>query len=127
MKATQLRLGNLVQICSDPTFIDHVLILEPGQIHLESGKDFEEESNIIGVPIRELLIEKYGIPANTWFFLGGKKVYIGITQGRSQVQLHIEKWIFRVRYMHELQNIAFDITGEELITHPNIHTPYGGE
>jgi hypothetical protein len=27
--------------------------------------------------------------------------------------------------MHELQNIIHDITGQELILHPNIHAPYG--
>ena len=127
MKATQLRLGNLVRLSADTDCIDQVLILEPGQVHLESGTDFEEESNISGVPLREGILTTYGIPVNTWFFLGGLRVYIGIARGCSKAQIHIDKWIFSARYVHELQNIAFDMTGQELITHPNIHTPYKGD
>ncbi len=127
MKATQLRLGNLVRLTTDPSCIDHVLILEPGQVHLESGKDYEEEGNITGVPLREGLLGRYGIPSNKWFYLGGVRVYVGIEQGRTHSMLHIDKWMFRIKYVHELQNIAFDMTGEELITHPNIHEPYGGD
>ena len=127
MKSTQLRLGNLVRLTTDPTCIDHVLILEPGQVHLESGNDFEDEGNISGVVLREKIIGMYGIPANSWFYLGGSRIYIGIAQGRSHAQLHIDKWMFHVRYVHELQNIAFDLTGQEIITHPNIHNPYEGQ
>ena len=127
MKATQLRLGNLVRLSTDPACIDHVLILEPGQIHLESGREFVEEDNVSGVPIRESLLSSYGIPANTWFFLGGNRTYIGLTPGRLPALMHIDKWLFRVRYIHELQNIAYDVTGQDLITHPNIHAPYGGD
>jgi hypothetical protein len=125
MKSTQLRLGNIVGLATSPTVIDHVLMLEPGMVHLESGKEYEDEENIQEVPIRESILGRFGIPANNWFYLGGVKMYIGLPPGIKDAQLHIDKLCFRVRYMHELQNLILDHTGHELITHPNIHKPYG--
>ncbi len=125
MKATQLRLGNIVRLQSDPELIDHVLILEPGLVHLESGTDYEDEGNVGEVPIREPLLSRFGIPAKNWFYLGGIRIYIGLVPGGNFALVHIGNWVGRIKYMHELQNIIHDITGQELILHPNIHAPYG--
>ena len=127
MKATQLRLGNIVGIMGDPLKMDHVLMLEPGLIHLESGSDYEQEEFIREIPIRTHVLEHYGIPANNWFYLGGIRMYIGIIPGVRDVQLHIDKHMFKARYMHELQNLIYDHSGQDLIVLPHIHHPYGQE
>jgi hypothetical protein len=41
--------------------------------------------------------------------------------------LHIDKHLFKVRYMHELQNLIHDHSGHDLIVLPHIHHPYGQE
>lgn len=127
MKATQLRLGNIVGLKDDPFKIDHVLILEPGLIHLESGSDYEQEEYVREIPIMAHILEQYGIPANNWFYLGGIRMYIGLIPGIKDIQLHIDKQLFKVRYMHELQNLIYDHSGQELIVLPHIHQPYGQE
>jgi hypothetical protein len=126
MKATQLRLGNIVGLTADPHAIDHVLMLQPGLVHLESGTDFEEEGFISEVRVSAGLLARYGIPENNWFYLGGIRMYIALLPGARSAQLHIGKLLFKFRYMHELQNLVFDHTGHELIQHPHIHAPYGG-
>jgi len=125
MKATQLRLGNIVGLTADPQSIDHVLMLQPGLVHLESGTDFEEEGLIEGVPVSARMLDRFGIPENNWFYLGGMRIYIALLPGARSAQLHIEKRLFKFRYMHELQNLLFDHTGQEIIQHPNIHAAYG--
>lgn len=127
MKATQLRLGNIVGLKGDPLKIDHVLMLEPGLIHLESGSDYEQEEHIREIPIRAHVLDHYGIPANNWFYLGGIRMYIGLLTGIRDVQLHIDKHLFTVRSMHELQNLIHDHSGQDLIVLPHIHHPYGQE
>jgi hypothetical protein len=125
MKSTQLRLGNIVGLSTNPAILDHVLMLEPGLVHLESGENYEDEEHVCEIPILESILGRFGIPANNWFYLGGIRMYIGLPTGLREAQLHMDKYCFRVRYMHELQNLIHDHTGQELITHPNIHKPYG--
>jgi hypothetical protein len=126
MKATQLRLGNIVGLTTDPEAIDHVLMLQPGLIHLESGTDFEEEGLIREVRVSAGLLARYGIPENNWFYLGGIRMYIALVPGSRKAQLHIGQLLFRCTWMHELQNLVHDHTGHELVQHPHIHAPYGG-
>lgn len=125
MKSTHLRLGNIVGLSTNPAILDHVLMLEPGLVHLESSQDYEDEEHIREIPIRESILGRFGIPANNWFYLGGFRMYIGLIPGMREAQLHMNKYCFKVRYMHELQNLILDHTGQELITHPHIHKPFG--
>jgi len=124
MKATDLRLGNLVATVHRPDEPDFVLMLEPCLVQLLGDTLFQEEHDIIGVPIDASRLHRWGIPHREWFPMGLSKVYVSVLYPRSSVQVHVGRYLHKVTCLHELQNLLFDLTGEHLITHPHIHRPF---
>jgi hypothetical protein len=124
MPATALRLGNLVATADQPEHPDFVLMLEPCLVHLLQETLFREEHDIVGVPIDAATLHRYGIPHREWFPVGKRRVYLSVIHPRGLTQLHIGPQLHQVRWMHEIQNLIFDVTGEHLITHPHIHQPF---
>ena len=52
MKASDLRVGNIVSVCYEDDIIpDTVLVLEPDVVHLSNRKYPDSDRDIIGVPI----------------------------------------------------------------------------
>jgi hypothetical protein len=52
MKASDLRVGNIVSVCYEDDIIpDTVLILEPDVVHLSNRQYADSDRDIIGVPI----------------------------------------------------------------------------
>jgi len=124
MKATDLRLGNLVAPFQEPDRPDHVILLEPCLVHLLGDTAPREEHDVTGVPLDARQLHRCGIPHREWFLLGRHRVYISVIHPRSHVQVHVDRHLFRVSQVHELQNLLFDLTGEHILTHPHIHHPY---
>lgn len=121
MKATQLRLGNIVALIDQPDKLDRVLILEPGLVHLMNRDQADDENNITGVIVNRDLLESLDIPTNIWLLNGRAKIGITIKGGKEQITLQcggIERIVY---FLHEIQNIIFELTGEELIKHKHIH------
>lgn len=119
MKATELRLGNIVAAIDEPGKPDVVTLLEPGIVQLLSRTEEDDENNIIGVPVSSELLSFYQVGEET--ILAGKSVRIlkGVEPG--SFLLKAGDLTFPVRCMHELQNLVQALCGEDLIKHPYIH------
>jgi hypothetical protein len=121
MKATNLRLGNVVALVDQPESPDQVLILEPGLVHLMNRDEADDERNIIGVPVSEHVLAQYQIPFNCWHESGTIEIFIDIPQDQEQAILHCQGIKRNVFFLHEIQNLVFDLTGEDIIRHRHIH------
>lgn len=121
MKATNLRLGNIVALIDQPGSPDRVLILEPGLVHLMNRNEADDERNISGVPVSEQVLAYYEIPVNCWHENETTKIFIDIPKDREQAILHCQGLRRRISFIHEIQNLVFDLTGEDLIKHQHIH------
>ena len=52
MKASELRVGNIVSVCYEEDIVpDTVVVLEPDVVHLSNRKYPDSDRDIIGVPI----------------------------------------------------------------------------
>lgn len=126
MKATELRIGNLVK--SEQGAIHQVLNLYTANLSIAAFHDLEDEctpyyDNIFGIPLTEEWLVRFGFENNDGEFR--KEHY------RIKIEIHIEhKDDIRVnisddvgdvylkyaeyKYVHQLQNLYFALTGEEL-------------
>jgi hypothetical protein len=112
MKATDFRIGNIVTVCYEDGKPDMVIIAEPGLIHLASRPHADDERDITGVPITfdklsllDFAKKSKGIPFEIDMLEADKAI----------LTVSIGNYIVSCRYWHELQNLFFLITGEELI------------
>lgn len=121
MKATHLRLGNIVALIDQPDKLDRVLILEPGLVHLMNRDQADDENNITGVIVNRDLLESLEIPTNSWLLNGRAKIGITTKGSKEQVTLNCSGIERIVYFLHEIQNTIFELTGEELIKHKHIH------
>jgi hypothetical protein len=121
MKATNLRLGNIVALVDQPESPDCVLILEPGLVHLMNRDQADDEKNIIGVPVSEQVLAQYEIPFNCWHENGTTKIFIDIPKDQEHAILHCQGIRRKICFIHEIQNLVFDLTGEDIIQHHHIH------
>jgi hypothetical protein len=119
MKATELRLGNIVAAIDEPGNPDVVIVLEPGVIHLMSRTEADDENNVVGIPVTQELLSEHRIGEETT--RGGKTFRIlgGVDPGTFR--LRMGEWTIPFTYMHELQNLVHALSGEDLIKHPYIH------
>jgi hypothetical protein len=121
MKATHLRLGNIVALIDQPENLGRVLILEPGLVHLMNRDQADDENNIIGVAVSKELLESFKIPINTWVLNGRAKIDISFKGGKEQITLQCAGTERPVYFLHEIQNKIFEFTGEELFKHKYVH------
>ena len=121
MKATNLRLGNIVALVDRPEMPDRVLILEPGLVHLMNRDEADDEKNIIGVRVSEQVLAQYQLPFNCWHESGTIEIFIDVSQDNEQAILHCLGIKRNVFFLHEIQNLVLDLTGEDLIKHHHIH------
>ena len=119
MKATELRLGNIVAAIDEPGRPDVVIVLEPGVIHLMSRTEADDENNVVGLPVTQELLSEYRIGEET--FLGGKAFRILGGGEPGTFRLRTGEWTIPFTYLHELQNLVHALCGEDLIMHPYIH------
>lgn len=119
MKATELRLGNIVAAIDEPAKPDVVIVLEPGIVHLMSRSEEDDENNILGFPVTGELLSEHRIAEET--IVGGKSVRILRGAENGDFQLRVGESVFPFTYMHELQNLVHALCGEELFKHPHIH------
>jgi hypothetical protein len=54
MKASDLRLGNIVGVCYEtPLVPEQVIVLEPDAVHLSNRKYPDSDRDIVGIPLSE--------------------------------------------------------------------------
>ena len=107
MKATDLRFGNYIDKYGKPIFVDWGILRK-----LENG-------SVIYKPIpltEEWLIEKMKFhKQNNQIYSIGLKLFISWWNTNSiEIDINGEVLIINCKYVHELQNIYFALTGEEL-------------
>lgn len=109
MKASDLRIGNVVGVCYEEIFIeDEVVVLEPGVVHLSKREYPDSDRDIIGVPLKEDWLLKFEFNYNStldrWEFehIIIKKLLVDslcywVWQSKAG--------IMKIAYVHELQNL----------------------
>ena len=112
MKAVDFRIGNIVTVCYGNFKPDTIIIIEPGLIQLASRPDPDDERDITGVYLTlEILTELCFVEKNK----GLHFLIHTIENDKIELSLTIGIYTVRCKYVHELQNIFFSITGNELI------------
>lgn len=122
MKASELRIGN------------YVLLDDKGVYQIDSGHDIEEIDSFPfdnpycqGVPLTEQWLKDFGFkPRGAGFLINTNRItalrldstsFILDENTRFYVTLHHGKDIVhskKIKYVHQLQNLYFALTGEEL-------------
>lgn len=120
MRSTELRLGNVVAPIDEPVKPDHVIILEPGTVHLMNRAEGDDELNIVPVNATPEMLAAFEIPTDTTFSFSGRQVRI--ESFADGVKLHVDGACFPFSHVHELQNLLMATCGDDIIRHPQIHT-----
>ena len=114
MKASELRIGNLISYCNQPV---NIMGLNNECVELGYFIDsigFERElpnNDIQPIPLTEEWLEKFG------FKVHNEKAYL---LQNYTVDLNGNFWIINhklsgnIKYAHQLQNLYFSLTGKEL-------------
>ncbi len=116
MKANELRIGNyIIPITSDG------FKLEQRPIHArEFWLSSNEPDKAEPIPLTEEWLIKFGFKKRLDDqYSDFKKVCVGILSDSFYVGVHFGyeyyEYITKVKYVHQLQNLYFALTGEELI------------
>jgi hypothetical protein len=121
MKVTELRIGNLVDQPNEGV-AKVTSILNNLQIRTETGY---VDKYCKSIPLTEEWLLKFGFKRNDntkvsdsfyWIMVGGSELHINPDNG--VVWIHRNENIFNnpclVKHLHQLQNLYFALTGEEL-------------
>jgi hypothetical protein len=105
MKANELRIGNFVEIDQYPN--DRVVI------QIENGSNIDEcgKLNASPIPLTEEWLLKFGFISKGRYEKGS--IHIGCVKTKEETYLWIEN-MPHIKYVHQLQNLYFVLTGEEL-------------
>lgn len=125
MKASELRIGNWVKNTWSSDQAMQVYPMMISQIAtLEKEQNGENASNIQALPITQEWLEKFGFiedPEDHWSMILtlGKctNQYLSTSFTRNNVTLYDRQKLstgIHVAYVHQLQNLYFALTGEEL-------------
>lgn len=109
MKASDLRIGNIVGVCYEDILIaDQVIILEPGVVHLSSRKNADSDRDIVGVPLQEEWLRKFNFKYNShsdkWKL--NKIIIKKIQSGNVNIWLVQSKTLqLKIAFVHQLQDL----------------------
>ncbi len=113
MKASELRIGNLITYQGNLITVSGVV---NNTIYYENGKNFDSNSvsytPFEPIPLTEDWLLKFG-------FVNGEKEHFSFTKNMDLRILGSEAdyngiWFGRLESVHQLQNLYFALTGEEL-------------
>ena len=113
MRASELRIGNLLQ--SDTNKIIKIVGVVKKDIYYYHNKKnlyVLELNNFKPIPLTEEWLIKLGLHQWTWGYYHKNGFVISVER---QVYFGEEEvWIAELNYVHQLQNLYFALTGEEL-------------
>jgi len=117
MKANELRIGNYLNFF-DKAFVKIVSIRKDNTYYIESKKEHTTYYHVIDayepIPLTEEWLLKFGFEKHLNIFINkqGWCIYFenGILRWQSVILEHV----------HQLQNLYFALTGEELTTQENL-------
>lgn len=109
MEATELRIGNYIEFCASDSWSLHTVV--PKDLHVMHVFDNDPSESYRPIPLTDEWLEKFGF--KNW----GDKYTFGL----KTVNIHSRKrgFVLRksfpiIKYVHQLQNLYFALTGEEL-------------
>ncbi len=113
MKVTELRIGNIISLLYDPEKFGVVIALDHcGTVHISNREYPDEIRDIVGVGITQKLLAQFGYETYIYF----KGTEIRLLFNNKQVDVTIDDTThYKIRFMHELQNLIYINTGQELI------------
>lgn len=126
MKAAELRIGNYIQ-CK-PLSIPRLNISTDGIMNVTGygisviESDTNDSMGFDAIPLTEEWLIKLGFETYfDGFDMSDKKLAIQCLDRRLVISLLHRRWIFnmhfqvKVKYVHEVQNLYFALTGKELL------------
>ncbi len=117
MNIRDLRVGNLILFAEDSTIFEVTEISEYGvNVKNEEEETYIEIDSFEGIGITEDWLIKFGFKsvAGNYEFNNGTT---NIVFYKNEIYESIEgqwKWYPHIRHIHQLQNLYFALTGEEL-------------
>jgi hypothetical protein len=120
MKANELRIGNLIQCFGQPY---NITIIGAGNVKMKlfntkAHTDNVSIKDIVGIPLTEEWLLKFGFKNNTWEHKQGANT---MYWDKVDCILHIGdqrdtnySFMAECMYVNQLQNLYFALTGEEL-------------
>lgn len=116
MQASELRVGNLIEFNNRITPKSIVTVNPRFFRSMMSDEDIEITPYYSGIPLTEKWLIKFGFNGIEWKFR--KDFFFRINMRGQQFYMDIDEdianWVL-LKYVHQLQNIYFALTGEELL------------
>jgi len=113
MKTTELRIGNLVECNGKIETISGVIQYGVyfGFVYCPNVKDFFQP-----IQITEDWLIKFGFELNNTGFYNKGRLTFHPFHGWKIINVWVKEWvgIAEIKYVHQLQNLYFALTGEEL-------------
>jgi hypothetical protein len=119
MKAQELRIGNLLKDI-DGNIVEVITVYENGNYVVHSSiHQFaiieKDDDLIIPIPITEEWLLRFGFVSNPYQDrYENKSIHVQCNKTRGVTELWIEN-MPHIKYVHQIQNLYFALTGEELI------------
>lgn len=128
IKATELRIGNFVMFDKGTEYHNVQGVFNPAHakeriIQLEGNFVSNREEQLFGIPLTVEILVKTGFElANDNYhgylskpFKGGRIRLCKSAEDKRNWYWNNGCWVTVIQYLHELQNLYFSLTGEELI------------
>lgn len=124
MKANELRIGNDINIGGST--IDTYQTFKPTKVTINILKAIIEEnidrpdailSMFQPIPLTEEWLVKLGFDGYSKYILGGGRIRIKFVRNGTRTQTSFKNVAIprQIKYVHQLQNLYFALTGEELV------------
>ena len=117
MTARELRIGNYI----NPKFPMQVVNIFPDEVNADfegnEGDVFEfKNEDIEGIPIDEYWLLRWKFKRQPWGLVRGRFLFKdGLNNRHKKLTMEIlSGFRIEVEFIHELQNLYFSLTGEEL-------------
>lgn len=113
MKVTELRIGNIISLLYDPEKYGVVIALDHcGTVHV-SNRDYPDEiRDVVGFELTQELLTKFGY--ETYIYLKGREIRL-LFHGKRVTVIIDDHTTYEIKFVHELQNLVYINTGQELI------------
>ena len=124
MKARELRIGNYILYGETHTIFQVMTINEDGYtVKNDIEETWIEQWAFYGIPLTEDWLVKFGFKKSKhWYTLGDIAIYkdmARLTQKVDGMYVEIYNQFKCPEYVHQLQNLYFALTGEELTIKSN--------
>ena len=109
MKASDLRLGNIVGVCYEtPLVPEQVIVLEPAAVHLSNRKYPDSDRDLVGIPLSEKWLSDLKFRYNS-AFEHWSNLHVIIWKiseaGKDFWEVESKAGSWKISYVHELQNL----------------------